>query len=56
MPDDTGRLTNSIADKEAQVENSTDKQFVENTNNEIHGLQVEVQSEIASDLGEESPA
>lgn len=56
MADDTGRLTSSIADKEAQLETEKNAQRAQEIKNDIHGLQVEVQDQIAKDLGEESPA
>jgi hypothetical protein len=52
MPDPE-ELASRIADKEAQIESSTDKNFIQETQNQIHGLQVTLQIEIASQTGQD---
>lgn len=52
MPDPSKRAS-EIADKEAQLESESNAQRSEEIKNEIHGMEVNQQLEIAADLGED---
>ena len=50
---DANKRASDIADKEAQLETETNSQRAEEIRNEIHGMEINQQSEIAADLGED---
>lgn len=50
---DPGKRASDIADKEAQLETEKNSQRAEEIKNDIHGLQISQQSEIASQTGED---
>lgn len=50
---DPSKRASDIADKEAQRETETNPQRAEEIGNEIHGMEINQQSEIAADVGED---
>jgi hypothetical protein len=52
MPD-PGKLASDIADKEAQLETEKNAHRAEAIRNEIHGMQINLQHEIAVEFGED---
>lgn len=50
---DPGQIANDIANAEARLEGETNPQTIESIQNEIHGLQCEMQHEIAQDTGDD---
>lgn len=50
---DPGKRASDIADKEAQLETERNAQRAEEIRNEIHGMEINQQQEIAADLGED---
>ena len=52
MPDPE-RIANDIANTEARLEGETNSQTAESIQNEIHGMQVEMQHEIAQSVGDD---
>ncbi len=52
---DPGSVQKQIDDKEEILNNTNSDSLKQSLETEIHGLQCELQDEIANDLGEESP-
>lgn len=50
---DPNKRASDIADKEAQLETEKNAQRAEEIHTEIHGMEINQQSEIAADIGED---